>query len=99
MYPFRPVAETQSTAVTGTSQSVTINETLGNRTLRVVNDGSQVVYIEFGRGAAATAVVGTSFPVLANTVEVFTLDATVDRYAVIAATTGSTIRTTVGEGE
>lgn len=96
---FRQLSATQSTAVTGVSQQVTINNLNGTRQLRVVNEGTQTVFIVFGEGANVTALTdGTQMALLANTVEIFTINPNVDRYAVIAGAVGSTIRTTVGEG-
>lgn len=96
---FRPVANSQSTAVTATSQTVILNNTNGTRAIRILIEGTETVYVAFGQGSPVTALAdGTHMAILENTVEVFTIGREVDRISFIAGVAGSTIRTTIGEG-
>lgn len=100
MSAFRQLVATQTNATTGTTASVTLaGDTTTSRTIRFANIGTETVWVEFGYGTAATAVASTSIPILANTVEAFRVGPRCDRYAHIAATTGSTLSSTVGEGD
>jgi hypothetical protein len=63
-------------------------------TVRLVNSGTQTVFIAFG----ATATVAAGMPMLGNTVETFTLAPT-DTISAIASATGSTLYATVGDGQ
>lgn len=91
-------ASTVSLAVTGSSQ--TLNTDTEGRLIhfRLVNAGTQTIFLEFGSNMTSpTASTSTSLPMLANTVEVFTLPPKCI-VAAIAATTGSTLYVTPGEG-
>lgn len=97
---FRPqgVNNTVNLAVTAASQLLAIpNTAQGTRSVRVVNSGTQTVFLDFVT-TTGTAVATTSMPVLANTVEVFTFGNDVTHITAIAAATGSTIYITPGEG-
>lgn len=91
---FKPTADTQNTAVTASSQTVTINNTIGSRAIRFVNIGTQTVFISF----TATATVGASMPLPAGQTELFSIGPDVTVYSLIAGATGSTVYSTVGEG-
>lgn len=91
---FRPLANTQNTAVTGSNQSVTLNYTMGTRSIRFCNIGTQTVFIDF----LASATTGTAMPIPAGQTELFSIGPDVTSFNVIAATTGSTLYSTVGEG-
>lgn len=99
---FRPQTPTVSVAVTASSvNSVFTGWAVGVATkqIRIVNDGTVVIYVEFGEGTAVpTAAVGTSTPILPNTTEVFTIGADKTSVSYIASGAGSTIRFTFGEG-
>lgn len=96
---FRPLGnnKTVNVAVTAATQFLTIPDTLGTRSVRLVNLGPDTIFIEFVQ-AAQTAAVTTSLPMLPNTVEVFTLPLDVTRLSVIGTTTTSTLYATYGEG-
>jgi hypothetical protein len=99
MYPFRALAATQSTASSGSSQGVTINVVGGTRTIRFANIGTVTVFVAFGVGSAPTAALASSMPLLANTVEAFTIPPDVTHYSLIASGAGSTLYSTIGVGE
>lgn len=100
MSPFQPVptaASTTALAVTASNQTLTLSPNGGSmtRSMRIAVIGTQTVFIALG---TVTSSVTTSMPILANSVEVFTLPAGLTTLSVIAADTGSTIYVTVGEG-
>lgn len=99
-YPFQPAATAASTtalAVTGSNQALTMSPATGSDggTMRIANIGTQTVFIALG---TVTSSVTTSMPMLANTVETFSLPGAVTTLSVIAAATGSTLYVTVGQG-
>ncbi len=90
---------TSNLAVLATTANVAVPVSgIGFRSIRVTNIGSQNIFVNFGNSNAITAVLTTSMPVLANTVEVFLLPPDITFVAAIAAATGSTMYLTVGEG-
>lgn len=98
--PFEPiggVATTQSVAVTGANQEVTLSNIAANRNgaVRLSVEGTQKVFVAFG---GADAVVATSTPLFPNTVEVFSVPLGVTAINVIAAAAGSTLYITEGTG-
>ena len=97
---FRPLAPTQVTAVTGTSQTITLNWNLGTRALLVHNSGTDTIFVSMrSDGSIAPALLVGSVPMLPNTSRVFTIAQETTQIAVIgAAGTGSTLYTTIGEG-
>jgi hypothetical protein len=96
--PFEVLAASSTLAVLATTANVAITGS-GNsvRAVRLVNSGTQVIFLKFGV-AATEATVATGFPMLANTVETFLLRPDITHVAAIAAATGSTLYVTVGEG-
>ena len=100
MSPFQPVptaASTTALAVTASNQTLTMSPNGGSmtRSMRIAVIGTQTVFVALG---TVTSSVTTSMPILANSVEVFTLPAGLTTLSVIAAGTGSTIYVTIGEG-
>lgn len=99
---FRPQSPTVSVAVTASSVNSVFAGwpvSAGVKAIRIVNEGPNTIYIEFGEGVAVpTAVVGTSMAMLPNTVEVFTLGNDKTSISFIASATGNTIRFVFGEG-
>lgn len=98
--PFGPLQNnnTVNLAVTASNQTLTITPSgIGYRSIRVVNAGTQTVFLKFG-SSASVASTTTSLPMLANTVEVFVLDNDTTAIAAIAGSTGSTIYVDVGQG-
>lgn len=89
---------TTSVAVTAVNNSFTLTPSVGSDggSMRVVNIGTQTIYLAYG---SVTASVATSMPILANTVETFSLPGAVNTLSVIAAATGSTIYVTTGIGQ
>lgn len=95
---WRPLANTQSQAVTTASASVLIAPAqLGTRALRLVNSGADTVFVSFTTGAA-TASVTTSFPMLPNSAEVMTFAVDVTHVNVIGLAASNTLYITSGEG-
>lgn len=98
--PFEPIPSqnTANIAVTGASQVLAVPVAgQGTRSIRVLNSGTQIIFIVFGI-STSTAAVATAMPILANSAEIFTLPNNVTHVAVIASATGSTMYITVGEG-
>lgn len=69
----------------------------GGATIRVVNDSTVTVFVEFGAGSA-TAAVATSAPLLAGTSELFTVGPNITHIAAIAASGSGTVYATPGQG-
>lgn len=90
---------TVNIAVTASNQSLTLvgSPSQGYQSIRIVNSGTQVIFINFSTGAG-TASVSTDMPMLAGTVEVFWLPKQINTINVIAASTGSTVYASTGEG-
>lgn len=100
-YPFQPRGGGLSTnqAVTAASVAVTLptgtTSLDGGVTGRFVNSGTQDIFLTFD-GTAATTTAGMRM--LANTVEMFTIPAGASMF-VIAASTGSTLCLSLGDGQ
>lgn len=98
---FQPRAGGLSTnqAVTASSVAVTLPSGItafdGGVTARFVNSGTQDIFLTFD-GTAATTTAGMRM--IANSVEVFTLGLGASLF-VIAASTGSTLCITLGDGQ
>lgn len=93
--PFQVVPESSQTlAVTGTSQALTLTNPIGTRSLRIYNSGAGIVYFRYN----AAAVVATSTPVAPGSVEVFVLPNDVTTVNFIASGVGNTVFITLGEG-
>lgn len=89
---------TVNIAVTASNQVLAVNAVpVGNRTVRITNSGTQVIFIEFG-SATSVAALGTSVAMLPNTTETFFMRNENTHLAVISSTTGSTMYVTRGEG-
>lgn len=95
---FRPLAATQNIAVTAAAQTVTLNYSLGTVAIRFCNIGTQTVFILFGEDTQTAATVSNAIPIPAGQTEIFTASTDTVSFSVIAASTGSTLYTTVGEG-
>lgn len=96
---FRPLAATQNTAVTASSQAVVLNLSQGVFTIRFCNIGTQTVFILPSESSSPTAAtVSNAIPIPAGQTEIFTMSKGIVGYTMIAATTGSTLYSTVGEG-
>ena len=95
--PFMVKSNTTNIAVTGTTASTAIlRPTVGIQSVRLLNNGSQTVFVEFGT-SGVTAALATSMPLLPYTVETFALDNSTTHIAAIAALSGSTLYITTGE--
>lgn len=97
---FRPlgVNKTVLLAVTAASLSLPIPDVpFGTRALRVANIGTQTVFLDFVT-TVGVASVTTSIPLLANTVEIFTIGNDITALQAIAPAIGSTLYITYGEG-
>lgn len=99
--PFRPVDEnfsaTLNTAVTGVAASVTLVLGVGGKTVRIMNLGTQTIFIRLVTAAGGAATVAASMPVLPNTVETFFAQNDCLSISAIAAAAGSTMYVTVGD--
>lgn len=105
-FPFQPRASNQNPPAGTTNGAVTAAVTQINlpgtapyeteTTGRFVNSGAQTIFWAYGTQAGLTAANG--IPMLANTVETFTIPAGVSTISVIAAATGSTLYITAGDG-
>lgn len=95
---FRPLAPTQNIAVTATAQTVTFNVSMGVFAVRFCNIGTQTVFLLVGETTQTTATVNNAIPLPAGQTEIFTFSQGTLTFSVIAAATGSTLYTTVGEG-
>ena len=97
---FFPTGGTQSLAVTATSQVINL-PAFGNpsRDLDVFVAGTQAVFLKFGQtGSAPTADTTTCLPVAAGQRIKLTVPANYRDLAVVAASTGSTVYVTPGNG-
>jgi hypothetical protein len=95
---FAPQTNTVNVAVNNTSTSVALGSSLSQYgpNVRVYNNSSQTVFVQFG-SSTVTAAVATSLPMAPNSVEVFTLSGGT-YLAVIASAAGGTVYATLGEG-
>jgi hypothetical protein len=95
--PFQPIAATQNAAVTSTPATITLTHAGADvsGTVRIANIGTQTVFIRLD-GTAAD--VTTAIPLLANTVEVFSLLTGATTIKHVAAASGSTLYVTPGVG-
>lgn len=90
--------KTRNIAVGVTNQTLAIPDTpFGTRALRIVNVGTQTVFVELGL-STVVADVTTSIPILPGSAEVMTIPNDITTIATIAAATGSTLYFTYGEG-
>jgi hypothetical protein len=104
-YPFQPrgasgnpPAAQASIAVTTAVQQLTLPQLPSEGgTMRVVVDGTSNIAWTFGVAAGLT--MNNGVPMLGNTVESFSIPASVTQLSVIGAATGSTLRVVVGDGQ
>lgn len=90
---FSPSGNTVNVAVTGTAQNLAL--TAGSHNVRLANIGPQTLFLRFD---GVTATVSNGMPMAPNTVEMFA-KGSASTISVIAATTGSTLYATSGDGE
>lgn len=95
--PFGVAGTTQNLAVTASNQYLALTGGGDASSLRIVNIGTQTVFLLFGTGTVA-ATVANAVPLLAGVIEVFAIGPSVTSLAMIAATTGSTVYVTPGYG-
>ncbi|CAB4155560.1 hypothetical protein UFOVP671_14 [uncultured Caudovirales phage] len=90
------VSSTTTIAVTGSSQQLTL-PSIGpdGSCLLLTNSGTQVVFVSYG---SVTASITTSLPILANTQLMISLPPGITQISCIAATVGSTLYASVGDG-
>lgn len=96
---FSPTGGCTSLAVTASSQTLTPDASGMMSQYRILVDGTVKVFIRFGAAGSSpvATVADPSIPLFPGVVEVFTLPPGVV-IAAIAASTGSTIYVTPGEG-
>lgn len=100
---FHPLVPNNTVVVSVTTgaQSTVLPPTkkFGTCAIRVVNSGTDTVFLEFGNAdATVTASTTTSMPMLGNTVEVFTLTQSTYTIGYIGVAGGNTLYITPGEG-
>lgn len=96
---FKPLAQTQNTAVTTTATSIPLNYALGTFVVRMCNVGSQMIFlIPVEAGSSTTATLTNAIPLAAGATDLMTMPTGTVALSVIAAGVGSTLYTTVGEG-
>lgn len=89
---------TVNLAVLATSATVAVSPaTVGSRSARIYNSGTNTVFINFGP-VGTVATVANSMPMLPNSVETFYFHNDWTLVAAIASATGNTIYITMGEG-
>jgi hypothetical protein len=100
--PFRPADEnfsaTLNTPVTGVASSVTLVLGIAGKTVRILNSGTQTIFVRMVSASGGAATVASSMPMLPNTVETFFASTDVLSISAIAAGAGSTMYVTVGDG-
>lgn len=85
---------TQNLAVTAGAVSITLNNTVGTRSVRVVNNGSTAIWLAVN----ATATTTQGMIMLGNTVESFTLPQQATSISFISTGAAGTVYVTTGEG-
>lgn len=96
---FESLGNTVNLAVLATTANVAVSAPgMGNRTIRIVNVGTNVVFINIGT-SGVTATTTTSIPLLPNSAEVFFLRRENTHVAAIAGATGNTLYITTGESQ
>lgn len=85
---------TQSLAVTAGAAAITLNNTVGTRSVRVVNNGTTAVWLAIGSTATTTQ----GMVMLGNTVETFTLPQQASSISFISTGAAGTVYVTTGEG-
>jgi hypothetical protein len=90
---FTPSGNTVNADVTATPQNITVSISTGDESCRIVNIGSQVVFINW----LGAALVSTSLPILPGTAEVIGLQGA-SVLSVVAAAVGSKVYVTPGSG-
>lgn len=95
--PFRPIAATANAAVTAGSTAITIvGAPVGTAAVRLLNNGSAVVFITIQDTSTVAATTTTSVPMLPNSVETFEITNDNQFVSVISTTTGNTLYVTLG---
>ena len=94
---FRPLAVSQATTLTGSSNLIVLNNTNGVRSVDVANTGAAIMFVRTG-DATVTVSTTTGIPVFPNSRIVLTLTNDDTHLAVIGTATQVLI-TTVGEGK
>ena len=90
---FTPSGNTVSLDITTTPQNISLNVNTGDNSCRIVNIGTQTVFINF----LGTALTSTSVPILPGTAETFGLQGSATLSAVAPAA-GSKLYVTSGSG-
>lgn len=92
MIPFSPApGKTVNINVAASTANVLVTPEPGPRSIRIMNDGTATVWIEFGKSSGAAASLTTSFPVAAGATEVMTAaigDGPIYAAAIAAGATG-----------
>lgn len=95
--PFMVKGNTVNLSVGLTSSRVAVTRpTIGIQSIRVLNAGSNTIFIAIG-DSTVTAATTTSMPILPYSVETFMFPNEATNVAAIAASTGNTMYITTGE--
>lgn len=88
---------TTNVAVLTTVATITVSPaSVGNRTVRLYNSGTNTIFINFG-DSTFTATLANSMPMLPNSVETFYFHNDWTTIATISTATGNTLYATMGE--
>lgn len=91
MTPFSPLPlRTVNIDVSSSSQNIKISDTPRIRQVRVMNNGTATVWVDFGNSSSAAAAVATGFPVGPGVTEVLTSKITDGPLYAAAIAAGST---------
>jgi hypothetical protein len=93
-FSFTEGGDTSSLAVTGTAQNLTLPTMMQGGAVRLLNVGTQVVFVRFD---AVTVTVANGMPLMPGMPEAFGIGAD-DAIQAIAAGAGSTLYATMGDG-
>ena len=101
MEAFAPVTATVNFAVTTASARVSLRSLLpvvNQPVVRLANVGTSTIFVNFG-DSTVTVTAANGFPMIANSVECFSIPITATHVAAIASAAGSTLYATVGAGQ
>lgn len=89
MQPFMPEGPTVNISVTSSSQSITLGAGGSAKSVRIMNNGTATVWVNFG-ATGVTAALATSIPVGPGVTEVLTAPENLTATFVAAIAAGST---------
>ena len=96
--PFSSVGNTVNISATVASANVALAAAGGTRNVRVYNDGSVAVFINFGTSNSVTASASTSIPVAPGSTQIFSVPGEQTHVAAVTGSSTGTIYFTSGYG-